>query len=62
MGSPTGIASGDCDLAPPTLLEDSATLEGAVEAGALSSSTRLFLDKGPGLKSEAKISGSKNQE
>jgi len=61
MGSPTGISSGDCDPAPPTLLEDSATSEGAAAGGALSSATRLCLGTGPGLKSEAKMSENKFQ-
>ena len=60
MGSPTGISYGDCDPAPSSLFEDSATSEGAAAAGALSSTTRLCLGTGPGLKSEAKMSGSKN--
>ena len=55
MGSPTGISSGDCDPAPPALLEDYATSEGAAAAGALSSTTRLCLGTGPGLKSDKDV-------
>ena len=62
MGSPTGTPSEGCDPAPPALLEDSATPEGAAAAGALSSTTRLCLGTGPGLKSEAKMSENKFQD
>ena len=55
MGSPTRISSGDCDPAPPALLDDSATSEGAAAAGALSSMTRLCLGTGPGLKSDKDV-------
>ena len=61
MDSPTGISSGDCSRVPPTLLDDSAILEGAAAAGTPSSTTRLCLGAGPGLQKKAKISDNKHR-